>query len=175
MTQTNYLSKPIISNLPDLNVRLHTGVCVELGSMTSLFTRIFPVCTSFTDDDNFDGMTPVPWRRFKLGNINSRCRTLLWICLRNFQSLTPLLHHLLPVVLAQEGPVHGKPFLLLLHQSISSIILRRCTVTHWVSEFESFVPWEKRLCNCLCRGLFGKKAEKSEFRSLGYTTIQNCI
>jgi hypothetical protein len=50
-----YLSKPIISNLPDLDVWLHTGVCVELGKVTSLFTQIYPVCTSFTDDDNFDG------------------------------------------------------------------------------------------------------------------------
>jgi hypothetical protein len=47
------------------------GVCVELGMVMSLSSQFFPVCTSLTDDDNFDGMTPLPWRRYNKGKINS--------------------------------------------------------------------------------------------------------
>jgi hypothetical protein len=42
-----YLSKPIISNLPDLNVRLHTGVGVELGMVMSLSMQMFQFAPHF--------------------------------------------------------------------------------------------------------------------------------
>jgi hypothetical protein len=51
------------------------GICVELGMVMSLSTQIFPVCTSLpvADDDNFDGTTPLPCRRYNKGKINSQC------------------------------------------------------------------------------------------------------
>jgi hypothetical protein len=47
------------------------GVCVELGMVMSLSTQIFPVCTSLTNDNNFDGMTPLLWRRHNKGKTNN--------------------------------------------------------------------------------------------------------
>jgi hypothetical protein len=60
-----------------LRVLLHEGICVELGMVMSLSRRIFPVCTLLTDDDNFDRMTPLPWRRYNKGKTNSRCLLVL--------------------------------------------------------------------------------------------------
>jgi hypothetical protein len=59
-----------------------------------------------------------------------------------------------------------KSFFIFKLQTSCHQALYGCTYI-WVSEFESFVPWEKKALQFFWARLFGRTTEKSEFCSLG--------